>query len=109
MNISAVICRKKRKSSTGRSKRSGLPDAVNPDRASMSLCNGRFVAAACQHMTRAIRGADFEERAMQRAAAMRWSLPPGIFSLPLIEVLFIKPEELFKSFEREQRLDTIKT
>lgn len=64
MNISAVICRKKRKSSTGRSKRSGLPDAVNPDRASMSLCNGRFVAAACQHMTRAIRGADFEERAM---------------------------------------------
>ena len=40
---------------------------------------------------------------------MRWSLPPGIFSLPLIEVLFIKPEELFKSFEREQRLDTIKT
>ena len=56
MNISAVICRKKRKSSTGRSKRSGLPDAVNPDRASMSLCNGRFVAA--------IRGADFEERAM---------------------------------------------
>ena len=64
MNISAVICRKKRKSSTGRSKRSGLPDAVNPDRASMSLCNWRFVAAACQHMTRTIRGADFEERAM---------------------------------------------
>ena len=74
MNIFAVICRchrqmtgnlsKKRKSSTGRSKRSGLPDAVNPDRASMSLCNGRFVAVACQHMTRAIRGADFEERTM---------------------------------------------
>jgi len=40
---------------------------------------------------------------------MRWSLPPGIFSLPLIEVLFIKPEEPFKSFEKEQRFDTIKT
>ena len=80
MNIFAVICRchrqmtgnlsKKRKSSTGRSKRSGLPDAVNPDRASMSLCNGRFVAAAWQHMTRAIRGA------------------------------FIKPEELFKALRK---------
>lgn len=74
MNISAVICRchrqmtgnlsKQRKSSTGRSKRSGVPDDVNPELASMSLCNWRFVAAACQHMTRAIRGADFEERAM---------------------------------------------
>ena len=100
---------KKRKSSTGRSKRSGLPDAVNPDRASMSLCNGRFVAAACQHMTRAIRGADFEERAMAESRCNALVVTPGIFSLPLIEVLFIKPEELFKSFEREQRLDTIKT
>ena len=74
MNISAVICRCHRQMTGNLSKKTqiidrsfkagGLPDAVNPDRASMSLCNWRFVAAACQHMTRAIRGADFEERAM---------------------------------------------
>ena len=64
MNISAVICRKKTQIIDRSFKAERLTDAVNPDCASMSLCNGRFVAAACQHMTRAIRGADFEERAM---------------------------------------------
>lgn len=71
----------------------------------MSLCNWRFVAAACQHMTRAIRGADFEEMAMAESRCNA----QVVTDRHLLEVLFIKPEEPFKSFERGQRFDTIKT
>lgn len=57
-------------------------------------------------MTRAICGADFEERAM---AESRCNAQLGIFSLPLREGLFIQPEELLNNFDRGRRLDTIKT
>ena len=65
--------------------------------------------SACQHMTRAIRGADFEERAIAESRCNAQVVTDRHLSLPLREVLFIKPEESLKSFERGQRLDTIKT
>lgn len=109
MNISGVMCRchrqmsgnlsKKRKSSTGRSNRRGLPDAVHPHRASMSLCSWCSAAAACQSAIQAIRRADFE-RVMAESPAIRKSSAPGVFLLLLEAVFFIKPTELLNSAER---------
>lgn len=115
MNISGVMCRCHRQMSGNLSKKTQIIDRsfkskrISGGRRSSS-CIDVIIQLVLRRRSLSVHDSSHSRRGFQRegngrGAPMRRSSAPGVFSLPLKAVFFIKPKELLNSAERGGRFE----